>query len=215
MKLYNANLSPYAARVRLALYAKGLNAEIAPPLGGGLKSSEYLAVNPLGKVPALDDGGFVIPESEIIIEYIEDKHPEPSLRPADIRTRALQRLIGRMADLYIMTQLTKLFGQMNPKARDAKVVEEALAGLESGLRHIDYFLEGPQYAVDGRMTLADCALVPALFFVDKIAPAFGKADIMAVAPRVKAYWTEVQKNPHVAKVLGEMGVAMAERMRGG
>ena len=51
MKLYSVDLSPYATRVRMAIHAKGLDIEIAPPPGGDLKSAEYLAVNPMGKVP--------------------------------------------------------------------------------------------------------------------------------------------------------------------
>ena len=54
MKLYSVALSPFAARVRMAIYAKKLDQiEILPPPGGGTKSPEYLAIHPMGKVPAL------------------------------------------------------------------------------------------------------------------------------------------------------------------
>src|SRR3569832_1120323 len=63
MKLYSANLSPFAARPRIAIYAKGLAVEILPPPGGP-GSAAYKAINPTGKVPCLvTSGGQCIPES--------------------------------------------------------------------------------------------------------------------------------------------------------
>ena len=72
MKLYSAELSPFAARPRVAIYAKTLPVEIlAHP--ADLKSPEYLAINPMGKLPALVlDDGTVIPESDTIVEYLAD-----------------------------------------------------------------------------------------------------------------------------------------------
>lgn len=215
MKLYNANLSPYASRVRLAIYAKDLKVDVLPPPGGGLKSSEYLAINPLGKIPTLEIDGFRLPESEVILEYLEDRFPEPSLRPADLQARARVRLIGRISDLYIMEPLRQLFGQMNPATRDAKVVEAAVAGVESGVRHLSFYIDGPQAAVGTSLTIGDCTVVPALFFVEKIVPAFGRPDPMGVAPKVKAYWAGVQKHPVVARVVSEMEKALVERLKQG
>jgi glutathione S-transferase len=79
MRLYDLDQSPFAARVRMALYAKGLTASLTPPPGGA-RSAAYRAINPLALVPALVlDDGTVIPESEIIIEYLEDRFPAPPL----------------------------------------------------------------------------------------------------------------------------------------
>ncbi len=97
MKLYSANLSPYSARARLAIYAKGLDVEIAPP-PGGLKSPEYLALNPMGKAPSLElADGTVIPESEIVVEYLEDAFPARPLRPAKPADAARARVLARLA----------------------------------------------------------------------------------------------------------------------
>ena len=81
MQLYSVNLSPYASRARLAIYAKGLPVEISfPP--GGMKSTEYLGINPIGKAPCLHlDDGTTVPESSTIIEYLKDALPETPLRP--------------------------------------------------------------------------------------------------------------------------------------
>ena len=87
MKLYDVTLSPFAARCRVQIYAKGLDiARVDPP--GGLGSDAYKRINPTGKVPALElEDGSVLPESSVIAEYLEDRVPEPSLRPADPAAR--------------------------------------------------------------------------------------------------------------------------------
>jgi glutathione S-transferase len=77
MKLYNMNLSNFATKSRLVVYEKGANVEIAPIPGGDIHSAEYLKINPLGKVPCLDVNGAIIPESELINEYLEEKFPAP------------------------------------------------------------------------------------------------------------------------------------------
>ena len=87
MILYAVRLSPFAARVRLALRLKGLAYDILLPPGGSTRSPEYLAINPIGKLPVLvTDEGLVIPESETIIDYLDERYPAPpgmilSLRP--------------------------------------------------------------------------------------------------------------------------------------
>ena len=77
-------ISPFAARVRAALYYKGLPFTLIAPPAAGLKCPEFLALNPMGKIPllVLDDGSS-LPESETILEYLEDAYPDRPLRPAD------------------------------------------------------------------------------------------------------------------------------------
>lgn len=212
MRLYNANLSPYAARVRVVLYAKGLDCEIVPPPGGP-HSPEYAAINPIEKVPALEDGGTVIPESEVIAEYLEDAYPEPSLRPADLKDRARARVVSRIADLYVMTAMTKLFRQRNPDGRDADAVAAALGDLDAALKALDHFVVPARYAVGDRLTLADAALATALFFVDRLCPLFGRSAPFDGAGKVAAYYSAVRGDPVIARVLDEMAAAYEAMMK--
>ena len=82
MKLYGSEQSPFVARIWIACEAKGIEVDNLGPPAAGLKSPEYLAINPVGKVPALIDDDTPIIESETILDYIEDCHPAPPLRPA-------------------------------------------------------------------------------------------------------------------------------------
>lgn len=212
LKLYQSDLSPYAARVRILAHAKGVKLENVPPPGGSLKSPEFLAINPLGKIPALDHEGEVLIESEIICEYLEDAFPTPTLRPVDPMARAKVRLLSRMGDLYLSPPLVKLFGQLNPKLRDAAVVDQAFKDIDVALANIAHYIEGPEYAAGGRLSLADCTLMPLLFFIGALlVPAFGKSDPLPA--KLKAYAEGAQKDPHIARALGEMKVALDARMK--
>ena len=213
MKLFNSDLSPYSARVRIAIYAKNLPVEIvAAP--GGTGSPEYKKLNPTGKVPALEDGGQVIAESEVICEYLEDRFAAPALRPADPLGRARVRTLSRFADLYLAPPLSALFGQLNPATRDAKLVAEKLAELSAKLDQLEALVVASPYAAGSELTLADCALAPVFFFLTRLMPSLGGPSPLEGRPKLAHIGDEVVKHPAVAKVLGEMGVAMAERMKG-
>ena len=212
LTFYQSDLSPYATRVRILAEAKGIKLDPTAPLGGGLKSAEYLQINPLGKLTVLMIGEDAIPESEVICEYLEDAHPSPTLRPVDPQVRAKVRLLSRMGDLYIAPQLTRLFPMLNPKGRDAAVVDQAFKDMEVALDHISHFLEGPDYAVGGRLSLADCTLAPLFFFIEVLlAPTFGRAS--PIKGKMRTYYEGVSKDPHVAKGLREMQTLLAERQK--
>jgi glutathione S-transferase len=96
--LYDAARCPYCARVRLVLAEKGLAYE---PVEIDLddRPAWLYAKNPLGKVPVLEeDGGLVLPESAVIMEYLEERFPEPPLWPPDPAERALGRLLVEQFD---------------------------------------------------------------------------------------------------------------------
>jgi glutathione S-transferase len=213
LKLFNANLSPYASRVRVAIYAKNLSVDIASP-PGGTGSAEYKRLNPTGKVPALEVDGVVIAESEVINEFLEDRFPTPSLRPADPLARARMRLLGRFADLYLAPSLGALFGQMNPKTRDAKLVAEKLAELAQRLDQLEELVVAGPYAAGAELTLADCALAPMFFFFTRLMPALGAPSPLDGRPKLAKVGATVAQHPAVSKVMAEMGAAMAERMGG-
>ena len=214
MKLYNANLSPYASRVRIVIYAKSLPVEIvAPP--GGQGSAEFKKLNPTGKVPALAVDGHVIPESEVINEYLEDRFQTPSLRPTDPLARARMRALSRFTDLYLAQHVRALFGQMNPATRDTKLVGEKLAELDTRLDQLEQLIVAGPYAAGPELTLADCALCPVFFFLTRLVPAVGGKNPLDGRPKLARVGETVAKHPAVAKVLDEMGAAMAEMMKAG
>ena len=212
LKLYQSDLSPYATRVRILAHAKNVKLDNLPPPGGGLKSAEYLAINPLGKIPSLDHDGEVLIESEIICEYLEDAFPTPTLRPVDPMARAKVRLLSRLGDLYLSPPLVTLFGQLNPKTRDAAVVDQAFKDIEKACGHIAHVLEGPEYAAGERLSLADCTLAPLFFFIETLlVPTFGRPN--PLPEKLQTYFEGVKKDVHVARGLSEMKAALDARLK--
>jgi glutathione S-transferase len=96
-------LSPYAQKVKIALREKGVAFETAMPggIGVGGAAGEFVAANPRAEVPALVDGDARIFDSTIILEYIEDRWPEPPLLPADPAGRARVRMIEELLDTHL------------------------------------------------------------------------------------------------------------------
>ncbi|WP_395645575.1 glutathione S-transferase family protein [Terricaulis sp.] len=210
LTLYNNNLSPYASRNRLQVRAKGLENEIA--LTPRPDVEIYRTISPTAKMPALDVGGFVLPESETIAEYIEERFPEPSLHGRDALGRAKVRLFARFVDVYLTPGFNILFAQAGAKERDAKKIEEGLAMLAEGLGYIDHYLGDAAYAAEGRLTLADCALVPALFYANLIPTMFGGKAFLGHG-KVQRYYARItSEDAHAKRVAEEMGVALQEWM---
>lgn len=208
MIFYDAHLSPFTTRVRLQIRAKGLENEIQITPRPAIE--DYRAMVPTGKIPALDVGGFILPESETIAEFIEDSWPEPSLRGHTPLGKAKVRLMSRLVDLYLMPAFGTLFGQM--QKRDEAKIAEALESLSKGLGLIEQYLEGPRYATQNRFTLADCALAPTLFFCTAIQPAFGQAPFQGHDKAGAYFATLVQEDQLVAAAIEEMRIGLAKMM---
>jgi glutathione S-transferase len=202
MKLYSLVMSHFASRCRIAIREKGLAVEIVAPPGDGPSSAEYRRVNPLGKVPALDIGGRVIVESEVINEYLDERFPEPPLLPHDPESRARARTLSRVHDLYLEPALHPLFFQLDPKTRDPQVVAAGLAATATRLDQLEALLAGP-WAAGETFTLADCALAPTMLFADMVLPMLGAAAPGESRPRFAAWWARVQERPSVAAVHAE------------
>src|SRR3970282_2460061 len=149
IKLYTFPPSTNSRKVRIALIEKGLEFErINIDLSKKeQKNPQYLKIHPFGQVPALDDEGFIVYDSTIINEYLEDEYPYPSLWPSDSEGRARARLMEDLRDRHfnplcvqIMRELRKPEGE-----RDPKVIEHAKTGIEKCFERMEKALEGREY----------------------------------------------------------------------
>jgi glutathione S-transferase len=207
MRLYSENYSPFSAPVRIAIYAKGLDIEIvAPP--GGLRSAQYHVINPLGTIPCLMlDDGTRLPESSAIMEYLEEKFPDPALLPANPEARAQVRLLQRIGELHITTQTVEL--AQRPEAAQDETAANRLTKIVRGLAALQNILTGDQFAAGPNLTLADCQLAPALFRVPRVVGAVMDRDLIGAYPKVARYIETSRRHKAVARVLDEMGAALA------
>lgn len=202
MKLINLAHSPYAARVRILAYAKGIELDLQPP--EGLSTPEFKQFNILGKVPVLDTGEHLIPESIVIMDYLEDLYPEPAMRPRDASKRALMNIFYRFPDVYIQPVLLPLFRQLGAQPRDEDAIVENIAALDVQLQLLDELLERFERYGHAGLDLADCALVPIIYFAVAVPRMLNGADVLANSPRVAGWWNWVQEEEPVAKVIGEI-----------
>jgi glutathione S-transferase len=212
MKLYQSFLSNFATRNRIAIYEKGLKVDFVDPPGGA-HSPEFQKINSLEKIPCLDADGVIIPESEIINEYFEEKYPEKPLMPKAPEARAKVRLFSRFHDLYLEPPLRALFGHMNPKTRDDKVVNEKLTEVNKRLDELEKMLGETGFAAGADFTLADCSIAPTIFFCNALLPMFGAKPALEGRPKIAAWWAHVQTRSSVKKALGEMQEALAAMNR--
>lgn len=210
MKLYSGDLSPYSAKVRMQIYAKAIS-DIAIELPPGFMTGDFHKVSPLARIPVLDLGGDVIPESEVISEYIEEIHPQPRLLGASPRETAAIRTVSRIADIYLMNNMFMLAGQGRKSTRDQAVVDLLSGQVIRGLKALEHYIGTDGFAVSGRLTLADCTLVPALFLVENVIPTVGVDNPIPASPKVAAYWAAIQTNAHAARTLVELHRGLEER----
>jgi len=217
MKLYSADLSPYSARVRMQIYAKGIT-DIVFELPEHWGMPKFRERFPIGRVPVLNMDGDVMPESEVIAEYLEEIYPEPSLLGTTPRETAHIRVLARIGDIYIMNNMfmlsvqTGALSRQTPAAARNDGVSDRLAGeVVRNIKALDKFIGTDGFACCGRITLADCALVPGLFLVDNVLPAVGVETPIPAIANVAAYWTAIQKNEHAGRVLFELHRGLEER----
>src|SRR5258707_343080 len=144
MKLHTFVGSPNSHKVEAVIRHLGLEVDIHhhDPLAGDLRRPEYLALNPNGKVPVLEDGGFVLSESNAIMQYLADKASDSSLFPRDPQLRAdvarwqfweLAHFNGAFRVLVIETVIKPLFkrGPTNQALDEAAQADSA--GFAPGL----------------------------------------------------------------------------------
>ena len=131
LALYHFDRSSAARKVRIALAEKGLEWESRVlDTSVGVREhlqSEYLKLNPRGVVPTLVHDGKVVRESQVILEYLEDAFPEPSLRPRDPHARAMMRLWTKRADEDMHRQARSLAVSIYMGEMFSKAGEEAVA----------------------------------------------------------------------------------------
>lgn len=183
LTLYHYQNSVCSQKVRLALAEKGLAFESAHVnlMTFENLADDYLALNPDGVVPTLVDDGTVIRESSVIIEYLDDRYPEPALKPAAAADRAAMRLLIRLEDetgleavgvhtmeLFIKPMMASLseealdeMGKKHPKADRAAIHDLVARGgsipqevLDKATRDLTAALDTLEQALEGRAFLA-------------------------------------------------------------
>ena len=170
-------------------------------LGNEAERAALLKLWPIGKFPVLRDEvrDQTVPESSIIIEYLDRHYPGRTRFIPDAADRAWQtRLRDRFYDLYVHEPMQKIvLDRLRPADKtDSLGVEEARARLRTSYGMIDREMAAATWAMGDAFSLADCAAAPALFYANEVMP-FG------THKNVAAYFDRLKARPSYARVLKE------------
>jgi glutathione S-transferase len=178
--------SPYVRAVLATCIEKGAPYRLAPVTPGQHRGPEHLARHPFGRVPAIDDDGFQIYETQAILRYIDATRPGPSLTPADPKAAARMNQVIGVVDWYVFapgSAMTIGFNRVVAPRLGVPVDEAAVtAALPAARRAIEVlagFLEGGPYMGGETLSLADLHAGPHL---DMLAECAEGAELMAGTP---------------------------------
>ncbi len=163
---------------------------------GEHKKPEYLAINPLGKVPALIDDVVIVHDSTVINEYLEDRFPKaPPLLPKDPAMRARARSFEDYADAYLVPSLYKTLRQRRkPEAeRDEAKIREGEEEMRGHLAWLDKELKGRQFFA-GMFSLGDISFIPQLSNYEAAGYAFSDG-----LPALRAWWERMKSRESYAR----------------
>jgi glutathione S-transferase len=196
MKLHYHPLSSFCWKALIGLYE--LDVPFEPhivDLSDPEARAALARLWPMTKFPVLEVAGRAIPESSIILEYLDRDH---RLIPADPE-RALEcRLRDRVYDAWVHAPLQAIIGdRLRPaEARDPFGVAHARTQLELAYAVVDDHVRTGPWAMGDDFTLADCAAMPALHYANLVAP-------LGRWPHAAAYLARLTARPAVARVLRE------------
>ena len=171
-------------------------------LGDETSSAEFLAIWPVGKIPVLQDINRkqTIPETSIIIEYLNRFYPGPvPLLPDDPEVNLQSRLWDRFYDLYVNAPMQKIVTDRlrSQGQNDLQGVAEAKATLKTAYVMIERQMVDKNWAIGEEFTIADCAAAPALFYAETVLP------FSETHGRVSAYFDRLSKRPSFVRTIKE------------
>ncbi len=181
MTLFSGDTDVYSHRVRIVLAEKGINVDIVS-VDAGNPPEDLIDLNPYSTVPTLVDRDLVLYDSQVIMEYLDERFPHPPLMPVDPVSRASNRLMLHRIEQDLFAQLdTALNGGEKASAKARKEIRESLTMVSPIFEQKPYFLSD-------EFTLVDCALAPLLWRLPSLNISLPKqaAPMLAYADRIFA-----------------------------
>ena len=204
IRLFHSPLSPFCRKVRLSLAEKKLDVELVEERYWE-RDGEFLRRNPAAKVPVLKMDGLMMAESSAICEYIEEKHPTPSLMPKGATERfEVRRMVSWFDDKFHHEVTSKLlYERVNKKvmAQGYPASSNVKAGARNIKYHIDYMgwiLDQRRWLAGDVMTLADFAAAAHISALDYISDVdWNRND------NVKSWYAKIKSRPAFRNILAD------------
>ena len=202
LRLHYHPLSSFCWKVLIALYENDTPFEpVLVDLSKQTDRDAFYKLWPIGKFPVIEDTArnWMVPESNIIIEYLAQHYPgRTQLVPTDPDAARQMRMRDRFFDLYVQTPMQKIVGdRLRPDGqKDTLGVEQARAQLRTACTLVESDI-GEKWVMGEAFTMADCAAAPALTYADLVMP------LAAEFPKTMAYLNHLRERPSFARVLKE------------
>lgn len=203
--LYGVSPSPYVRKVRVALAEKGLEYDLEPVMPGNVPDS-FKKISPLSKVPVYQDGDLVLPDSSVIIAYLERIQPNPALYPRDPSEYGRALWFEEFADTKLIEVITPIFSQrfiqrvLFKQGSDEAIVEKQLSLM---IPPVFDYLEGEMpedgWIVGDAFSIADVALGTTMVHLRH----GGESVDSARWPRLAAYASRVLSRESFATLIAE------------
>ena len=214
MIIHGSRPSPFVRKVIVFASEKGISIEVQPA-GFGRGAEGYLKGSPFGKIPALEDGDFLLCDSTAIITYMDALHPEPNLIPTEARARARTIWYEEFGDTVVQAAGQKIF--FNRAVAKALKREPDLAAADRAeadeMPKIYDYLESEMptsgWLIEDRFTLADLAAASPIINVGYVSDQL-TADRW---PKVAAWLAQVKARPSVADALAAEAAAIQGLLR--
>jgi glutathione S-transferase len=219
LKLYEHPMSAFVMKVKMALNEKGLEYTTERPAGlmTGQVGDDFVAANPRAEIPALVDGDVAVFDSTIILEYLEDKWPEPPLRPATPALRARARMLEDVADTHYEPNNWGLMEVLRAQRATGALAEQMVAFAHARIARLqgwfDAQLGDAPWFHGASCGWADVCVAPV---IARSKLAYG---VEPAAPRLAAWLDRVMARPTLAPVIEQMHAAftslpdLAEQVR--
>ncbi len=204
--------SPFVRKVRVALAEKGIPYQ-SNPVMPGMTPDDYTRLHPLKKIPVLQEGDFVLPDSSCILAYLERTHPNPPLYPSDAQQYARTLWYEEYSDTKLTETTGPVFFNRVVKKRifkqepDEEVIRQKLGEVGPLFDYLEGELGDSEYLVGNRFSVADIAVGSA--FVNFMHA--GEKPDAGRWPKLAAYVERVHSRPSFKALIEEDRRTFASR----
>ncbi len=200
LKLYGFSVSNYFNMVVVALKEKNIEFEIIEVFPN--KETNYLLKSPMGKIPCLETEDGFLTETNVILEYLEDRYPEVPLYPADAFNKAKTRELMKYFELYIELPARTLFpGILFGAKNHERDLEQVKPKLESGIAALNQLIsiKGNGFLVGDQLTYADIFAFYSFSAANLAAKKIYQWDIFSEVPGLAGLMTRLAKRDSFAE----------------
>ncbi len=205
IRLYHIPLSPHSRKIRLVLAEKKLEVDLIEEYPWE-ERSDFLAMNPAGKVPVLRDGDLIIAETPAIFEYLEAKYPSPPLLPKSLEEAAeARRMSGYFDDKFYNEVSKKLLNERVYRRLakdgypDSTKIKSALKAIKFHYGYMEWLLEERRWIAGDQMSIADFSAAAHFSSLDYL----GDVD-WSIIPNVKDWYAKIKSRPAFRPLLRDL-----------